>query len=332
MTTTRVILILVSPLFLATACGGGGSGSGSGGNTPPPPSAGLGITPSNGAQVAGVAYQAALASGDIASLASNSGLTGSAGGGLAAASPEAQAGRQGSTVLQNVPVGPTTSPCAVSGSITISGDLANPLTLTAGDTISASYDNCDDGAGEVVDGDMDFEVDAFSGDILSGAYDMTMTMNITDFQVSSATDVITGNGDGTATINTLAAPYVEASVSGNSMTTDTNSFSQTLYNYVSAQTVDSGVSPSPYTYMSSGTLDTTRLGGVIDYTTTVIFEGFDADYPYVGELLVVGDNSSARLIAQPNSIDVVIEIYDNTTGTGTPVDVINTTWADLASM
>ena len=63
-----------------------------------------------------------------------------------------------------------------------------------------------------------------------------------------------------------------------------------------------------------------------------MFEGFDANYPHVGELVIVGDTSSARVTAQSNAIDVVIEIYSNTTATGTPDSVINTTWTELADL
>jgi hypothetical protein len=325
MKTARLSLIL--PLFLLAACGGG---SDNGGNSNPPPRAGFGINAANGMHVSQVTYQSASSSGEIAGLAGNSGLTGNNGGGLAKPGlAQAPAGSIGS-VLQKVPLGPTTLPCAVTGDVTISGDIADPLTLTAGDTIIVDYNNCDDGVGEVIDGTLDSVVDAFQGDVLGGAYDMTMTMELIDFQVTSGTDVLLGNGDGTATINSLAAPYVEASVSGQSMLSDLNGSTELLTNYASAQTVNPGISPSPYTMTASGTLDSSQLDGAVTYSTETMFEGEDANYPHVGAMLIVGDGSSARMIAQPNAIDVVIEIYDNTAGTGTPTDIINTTWAVLA--
>jgi hypothetical protein len=68
------------------------------------------------------------------------------------------------------------------------------------------------------------------------------------------------------------------------------------------------------------------------YSTPVMFEGEDTNYPHVGQMLIAGVDSSARIIAQANAIDVVIEIYSNTTGTGTPDDTIMTTWAELAGL
>jgi hypothetical protein len=301
-------ITLILPLFLLTACGGG---SDNGGNNNPPPRAGFEITAANGFDVAQVTYQSAAASGEIAGLAGNTGLTGNGGGGLAKPGLAQQPGGSIGVMLQKVPIGPTTLPCAVSGEITLSGALEDPLTLTAGDTIVVDYDNCNDGIGD---------------------YDMTMTMNLISFQVTSATDVLLGNGDGTATINTLQAPYVEASVSGMSMLSDLNGQTETLTNYASAQTVDAGISPSPYTLTASGTLDSSQLDGAVMYSTPVMFEGEDTNYPHVGQMLIAGVDSSARIIAQANAIDVVIEIYSNTTGTGTPDDTIMTTWAELAGL
>ncbi len=326
---TRTSISLLIPLIFVTACGGGSSTV----NNPaaPPPPTGFVITPTNGMQVAGVAYGSVVSSGDVAGLAGNTGLTAGGSGGLAKPALNSTSGHTLISIMQKIPFGPLTLDCAVTGSFTVSGELENPPTFTAGDTIVAEYANCDDGLGEVLDGTLNFVVDAFTGDIFTGIYDMTMTMNLVDFQATTDADVVMANGDGTATLNTLAAPYVEASVSGNAMTTDTNSGSETLTTYSSAQTLDAGLDPAPYTMVASGTLDSSQLPGAIDYSTPVMFQGFDSDYPHIGELLVSGDSSSIRLIAVDN-VDVLIEVYSNAAGTGAPDDTIATTWAELAAL
>ena len=313
------------PLILVAACGG--SGNSVGGNTPPP-NEDFGITSSNAKQASKVAYQSVITSGDIADLVGSSGLTGN--GGSNFSKPDAGTQLKGaiSSLVQNIPFGPTQLPCVVSGSLTISGDLANPLTLTAGDTVIADYDNCDDGVGEIIDGTLDFVVDVFTGDLITGAYALTMTMDLVNFQVATAIDVSTANGDGTATLNSMLAPYVEASASGNSMTTDTNGATETLSAYSSAQTIDAGLDPAPYTMIASGTLDSSQLSGVVAYSTPVMFEGFGNDYPNTGELLIDGGGSSALLVAI-NNVDVRIEIDSD--GDGTVDDTIMTTWAELTS-
>lgn len=325
----RVFACTFSSLVLLAGCGGDGSYSGGNNNPPPPPPTGITITPNNAMQVAQVAYGSVVASADIASLAGDSGLTASSGGNFTKPAVVAKIGATLPSVILSDPIGPLTLPCAVSGSVTISGDLTNPLTLTAGDTILSDYDNCDDGQGEVIDGTLDFVVDAFAGDILAGLYDMTMTMDLIDFQTTTATDVLMGNGDGTATLDNTLAPYVEASVSGNAMTTDMNGVTETISAYASAQTFDGNLDPAPFTMTAAGTLDSSQLAGVVEYSTPLMFEGLGSDYPNTGELLIAGTDSSARLIVQ-NNIDVHIQI--DADGDGTVDETIMTTWAELESM
>ena len=325
----RSILIALVPFALA-ACGGGSNDSDPGSSNPPP-SAAMGIDAGNGLQVAQIAYQSAVASGEMADLAGDTGLTGNSGGGLFKPST----GNPGIIDnLMQIAVGPLELACNVSGTVTITADLndATGQTLSAGDTITTAFSACDDGIGEVLDGTLEAEILMITGDVLSGIYEMTMRMDLTNFQSTTATDVLLATGDATATIDTLETPFVEASVSGSSILTDTNGSTETLTNYSSAQTVDTGVIPSPYTLVTSGTLDSSQLTGSVTYSTPVMFEGADDNYPNVGEMLITGDSSSARLIAQANGVDVVIQIFSNTTGTGTPDSTINTTWTELAGL
>ena len=324
-------LIALTPLAFAAACGGGSDGAGNGGTLPPP--TGMTIDRNNAMQATAASYDAATQSGGYASLAGANGITADAGGGRAKPAIAA-AGRAFDRLLQKIPFGPDSYPCAVAGTVTFSGNIADPVVLASGmlspgDIFLVVYAGCDDGTGEIIDGTIDMRVDAFDGDVLTGAYVLTMSMDVTDFQVATATDTLLGNGDATATLDTEAAPYVEASVSGDSMTTDTDTHSDTVTVYASAQTLDARVSPSPYTMRASGTLDSTRLAGVVTYSTPVVFAGFDDEYPGTGELLVEGENSSARLVAIDN-VNVRIEI--DADGDGTVDDTILTAWAELAAL
>lgn len=334
----RATFSTLIPLILLAGCGSSDGGiSGPGNNNPPPPPAGFAITSANGLQVSQAAYQAVITSGDIAGLAGSSGIASSPGGGLAKPGIQQQFAGTLAGILQKVPVGPTVVDCLSGGTVTVTMDVAdlNVLLggmLSVGDTILTEYAMCDEGLGEVIDGTIDSEVNAFNGSILVSSYDMTMTMNVTNFQVTSGADVVTGNGDAIATLNTLAAPYVEASVTGNSMTTDMNSSSSTQSNYASTQTLDATMSPAPYTMVSSATLDSSELSGAVTYSTPTMFQGFDADYPNAGVLLVTSETGSATLTAETNGVDVTIRIYASNDGTGDPVDTIMTTWAALATM
>lgn len=317
--------ILLSSLVLA-ACGGSSSGI-----TPPggnPGAGALAINGSNGAKASNAAWQSSNRSADMVGVAGSSGVVSNPGDlnkVMVAPSSQTIVG-----LLATVPFGPIPQPCLVSGMLTISGDLADPIsgTLTAGDVINVSADMCDDGAGEVLDGDMSMVVDAFSGDFLGGLYNLTMSMTLTDLSATSATDTITSNGDATVTIDTTQAPFVLASVTGTSLTTDTNTSTETLTDFQTTQTVDGTMQTNPYTLASTGTLDTTELSGTIDYDTPVTFLGDDFGYPHTGELLVTGASSSARLIAV-DADNVRIEIDSD--GDGTIDETLNMTWDELAS-
>ena len=334
----RAAFSTLIPLILLAGCGSSDGGiSPPGDNNPPPPPAGFAITSANGLQVSQVAYQAVVTSGDIAGLTGSAGVASSPGGGLAKPSVRGQFAGTLAGILQKFLVGPTVVDCLSGGTVTVTMDVVdlNVLLggmLSVGDTILTEYAMCNEGIGEVIDGTIDSEVLAFDGNILVSSYDMTMKMTVTNFQVTAGADVVTGNGDATATLNLLAAPYVEASVSGNSMTTDTNSSSSTLTSYASAQTLDATLSPAPYTMDSSGMLDSSELTGAVNFSTPTMFVGFDADYPNGGVLLVGSDTGSATLTAEMNGVDVTIRIYASTDGTGDVVDTIMTTWAELAAM
>jgi hypothetical protein len=277
--------------------------------TVPPPD--LALTSTNGMQALQVAYLTASSSSDMAGLVTNTGVSADPG---AVSKLPGQLTKTLSTAISQVPIGPETLPCDVSGSITVSGNLANPLTLSAGDTINMDADNCDDGLGEVTDGLINTTIDEFAGDIASGAYRMTMSMVLTNFQVTIADDVLLSHGDVTVMIDTMTPLTVAGSVGGDEMTTSSNASSETLYEY----TMD-----------ASGTVDSSELGGVVEYSTPTTFRGFDNDYPSSGVLLVTGAGGSTIRLITVDNVNIVIEIDSD--GTPPADETINTTWVAFTS-
>jgi len=315
--------ILAVSLILG-ACGGSSSGPASVDS----PASNLAITAANAPTAAKVSYQSASSSGDLSDVGGSLGFGSSMKSALqkTGGPPELDGFLVG--VLAKIPFGPDTYPCAVTGTITISGDIADPFTLTAGDRFRVVSAACDDGAEEVVDGTIEFTVTEFSGDLSLQAYRLGMTAILDNLQVSTAGDTIASNGDVSIILDTTDTPFVFASTAGNSMTTDSNTSSETLTNFSSTQTVDLGDVTAPYTMAADGTVDSTRLEGVVHYSTPVPFEGNENNFPHTGELLVTGANSSARLIAIDDT-NVRIEIDSNLDGT---VDAtIETTWLELTS-
>ncbi len=330
----RVATGTLIPLFFIAACGGSGN-SFNEENEPPPTATGLAIDANNAMAVAGAAYNAAVESGELASLAGTTGLTANKTTGSSKPLAQARIKSLLGNIVQKVSLGTDVYDCLSTGTISVTIDVVDPLVLATGalsvdDSFLIEYSNCDDGAGEVIDGTIDMTVTAFDGDLFSGLYDMTMAMVVTALQVTTPTDVMSSNGDATARLNLLGSPYAEASVSGTSMTIDYNSFSDSIRDYSSMQTVDAGQAESPYTLVAQGTLTTTRLAaGSVDYSTPVIFAGIGFNYPHTGEFFVVGANSSVRLVVD-NDVDVHIDIDLN--GDDVIDQTIVTTWAELTSM
>jgi hypothetical protein len=322
---------LLIPLFIAmlalTACR---SGDTIGGFVPaeaqPTPS-GFTITSANALSVTQESWGASVQSADLVGLfGSSGGFVASVPGTVNKVQGIASAISSGGGTLQGVPIPPTEIPCAV-GIVTVSGEIFDPFTptLTPLDFIESFYTDCDEGTGEIINGMVTMTVDAFAGDLALGVYDLTATFVLTNLRVTTATDDLTSNGMVTVALDTTMLPAIAASVSGSSLTTSGITDSETLSNFSAAQAVDAGLQPAPYTMDSSGTLDSSVLAGVINYSTPVTFQGFDFDYPSSGEFLVTSGTSSLRLIAL-DSVNVRIEI--NNDGV---IEIIDTTWAAFAN-
>jgi len=337
--TNRKTFIPVALSVLLAACGGSGGGDG----PVVSPDLTLAITSNNAMQVARVAYDSATASQGFADADGGFFFLGAAGGisksndGIEATG-KAGDGGAGDNGGSFVPIPSETIDCFVSGTQTISGELADPVTptLTAGDYFQYEYAACNDGLGVETNGTTRMDVDAFSGDLLSEAFSMTLTLTLTNLQETlfegqstTPTDVVNSHGAVTVSLDVTQQPFFSTGISGNSMTVSNNAGSDSLTNFATNFTVDTGLFPSPYTTSSSGTLDSTQLAGVVRFSNPVQFEGLGSDYPNSGEFLVEGLDSRLRLIAV-NNIDVRIEIdlgADNTVD-----DTIVTTWAELAAL
>ncbi len=322
----RSKFMIVGVVSVLAACGGGGGGGVTAVTSPVPT---LSIDANNAADVAKVSYESALATGDLGALTTDGLILSNEPGGTFAKLDKAIAGVAKTGARQAfVPIPEETADCASSGTVTVSGEIADPFTptLSPGDFFVINYNACNEGLGDVIDGGMRLDINSFSGDFLNQRFAMSSTLTLTQLQVTTTEDVLTSHGDATVSLDTLDAPAVATSLSGNSMRSDTNTSSETATNYASSVSVDGGQVPAPFTMSASGTLESTQLSGVVSYSTPVAFTGFGADYPSAGEFLVTGASSSLRLIAVDN-VNVIIEL--DTNGDNTVDETIQTTWAEL---
>lgn len=320
----RLPISLLATALLTSACGGG-DGSPFGGTDPVSDS--FGIDSGNGVAAARQSYAAVLASGGIAELGGPAGLSSAPTDGSAVARQAITPDELALDVVSLIPFGPDVEPClGGTGTVTLSGDIAVPGTLTTGDVFRIEYDLCDEGQGEVIDGVIELTVRDFSGDLFLGTYLLSMDALIETLSINTGTDTLIADGDATITLDTQDTPYIATSVSGSGITQSSNAGTETLTGYSSNQTLDGNQDPAEYTMEAAGRLDSSQLPGVVDYSTVTTFRGFVPAYPREGSLLVRGDNSSARLVVVDDS-NVRVEIDSN--GDGEADDVIDLTWDEF---
>ncbi len=316
---------LVAIATLTVACGGGG-GNDFGRDTPDTGNA-VPIDSANGVAAARRGYEAAVASGGIAEL-SDSRILGSAPvDGYAIARQAMSAEDLALDVVSMLPFGPVVEQClGGSGTVTITGDIGSLDGLSAGDTFRVEYDLCDEGQGEVIDGIIELTVTDFSGDLFLGTYLVAMDAVIDSLSIATGTDTLTTAGDASITLDTTNLPFVATSVAGSSVTQTSNAGTETLTNYSSDQTVDGNQEPPPFTMAASGSLDSSALGGAVDYSTEAEFRGYVPGYPGEGVLLVEGSGSEARLVVIDEN-NVRVDIDTNADGVvDTSVDL---TWEEF---
>lgn len=316
--------------IIVSGCDADTSFSGITTNPPPVPAGSLTITSANAPAAMTVALRAALESagvGDVAGVigagTANVGNMNKVSGGEFYSATLVNA-------MQKVPFGPIEQGCLISGTITISGDLADQFAISfaVNDTLNVVAADCIDVVGETVNGTIDYLFTTITGDILLGPpYRLVFDVVLTNFQVADNTGTSIANGNVTVSVDTTDPNLVWiVSINGTQLTIDGATGSDTISNFDTTETVDTLVVPTPYTLTSSGTVDSTDLEGPVDYSTPIMFEGTGQANPTTGEFLVTGASSSVRLIA----LDAVnVRLESDFDGDGVVDETTDTTWDAL---
>jgi hypothetical protein len=226
--------------------------------------------------------------------------------------------------------------CSGGGTIAISGDVADPTldTLSAGDTLSIDFDGCNE-SGILISGSLDLTINATSSAFFDGTppFDIDISVVMAALTVTDTGSTFSGNGDIRLVLTEDALGNYGATLSGNSVTISEGGQTETLssYNYVLTGNDSSG----DYSIDIAGTINSTILGGSVTFITDQPFTGNDfigTGDPTEGVLLMTSDfdGSQARLTAQPDGINVMIEV--DADGDGVFEDTVMTTWADLDSL
>ncbi len=313
----RLLAVSILMAAVITGCGGGGGNNGTVDTGPT-----LAITADNGEAVAATVTTGVLAMFEITEGVEGPILEPTAG----TLSLLRKIGKMPRTFYQ-VPV-QGTEPCDVSGSVSLSGDLADPTTITEGDTITGVFENCDDGDGFLIDGVLALTVAGVEGDIFSDVFRLTLDMVLTNLTVTSDGESIAGDGDLDYTLDTLNFPAIMTALSGTELSIAAAGESVTFRNFDQTLEVNPGMVPTSYAAEANGRLDSSVLGGSVDYDTVVTIQASgDDNPPYTGEILVTGATSSQVRIVVASEEVVSLEIDVN--GDGVVDEFIDTTWAAL---
>ena len=306
-------------------CGGGGGG---GAPLPPsgPPATGT-INTGSVLAVTGRSMDAAFRSSRFGDITNVVGLT------TVSASDPATLGAGtiskpgGWTAWSEIPVGPETTSCIDNGTVTVSGDIASPLVVRAGDFLDYEWEDCDDGLGQVINGHIGLTFTEFDGNLLAGRILLGVSLVVDNFQVSESTEFNLTNGDLSLIIDSRTQPETTIETIGNSLIINDGISTETLKDYASTVTEDTSMFPSNFTTEATGRVTSSQFSGEVSYDTPVAFQSSGGGYPYVGEMLIFGTGGSNVRIIAMDEVNVRIEADYN--GDGASDATIETSWAAL---
>jgi len=223
--------------------------------------------------------------------------------------------------------------CGGGGTITASGDLADPNALTPGDTITGVFTNCRE-VDFLISGRMDMTINSISSGFTGfPPFDIDVSTTLTNLSASDSLNSFTADGDMRVAVSADTVGNVSATYTGNSLTVTDGGDTQTLtsYNYVLTGNDATG----DYSIEASGTINSTILDGSVTFLTVTPFTGNDfvgTGDPTQGQLLMTSnfDDSQARLTAQPDGVNIMIEIDSD--GDGIFEETVMSTWTTLDSL
>jgi len=309
------------------------AGCGGGGGSNPPPLELVEITSANAKSIAGAALVSSLEGGNFGAFAIPAGA---AFGGQSTQTAQlyskvgaiqgeqtASLVKQSQSGYMEAAIGSETTACDFGGTVTITGDIADPQTLSAGDAVTLQFVDCDDGL-TVVNGTLAMTVDSFSGDLGSGAFSLGVTLELTAFETVENGEVAAANGDVTLTMS-LSDPTVTITVSSSSLTVGDGNASQSLSAFALTHTFDQAT--GAYSIDAAGTVTSSAFDGAAMFDVIVPFAGTGSSNPLTGELLITGaEGATIRVIVLDNAF---VRLELDTDGDGTVDEIVDATWDEM---
>lgn len=332
-------------VFVLVGCGGGGGG----GPAPIvlPPSTPTLLSATNGQPAAALAFGATdtqalgdiggvVVTGAVASDGLNFSLAKFARTQLLSiikTAPQQTAMPAGLVIADTIACGPT--PNFGSVSLTIDDLDGNRNTLSSGDHIQASFNNCviDDSAALVrANGSLAITLNGVVGDprIPTPLWSLDASMSFSALRVSDGVEAASVNG----TIGFLLATQdnqtftSRLTIAGSGLTTSISGPAGTLTEHVFALTLDytENAATGAYEIDAFGTIGSTDplINGTIGFDTTTPFRGIAPGFPSSGKLVVFGAAGSILSLTAINANTIDLDLGDDT------INVVRLNWSDLS--
>lgn len=317
--------LILAVLTFSFVAGCGGSGGDAGSPNPTVPTAELvTITSDNATTVAGVVAQQVLEDNLFGALTTTGLPIASAGPGAAVALSSLSAVPLPANMLA---AQSTLQDCAVDGTVDVTIDVANSLTISVDDQFAFQFNACDDGTGSVLNGGLVMTVTAFEGDPTGEQFLLGVSMELSAFQVTQNGNVTGASGTINIEIDSTMPPITTITVSATALTTTQNDVTETVSSMTITVTENAGTIPSSVSVETSFRISSPRLGGDVIVSTSISLESAGEGYPFSGQLEIEAAGNTGVIIIALDSDMVRLEI--DTDGDGAPDEVVDLTWAEL---
>jgi len=224
-------------------------------------------------------------------------------------------------------VGPIELPCDYLGTFTVTGNVANPDTLSVGDRVTLVFAGCDDNLGYVLDGRLALVVRQLQGDPQTDVFLFGLDLTLTSLHVTETNQVYSADGEFRLTLDNLDFPVTVLGLVGSRLALSEGGDTYTLTSFDHSIEIDLGVVPQAIVAEVVGTFASDALAGRVDYLTAVPFRATGDNDPDTGQLLIKGDLKSTVRVNVLDSTNVRLDIDEN--GDNITDAFVDTTWQEL---
>ncbi len=224
-------------------------------------------------------------------------------------------------------LGPDTRDCVGGGTLTWSGNLADPDTLTPGDTLTLVFEACVDAQGNELDGQLDLEIVSVSGDLLGGLFEVRAAARFTALTLTAESLTQRADGEAALELDTASPPVTRAAVSGTRLVLLEGETRYELASFAVESTRNELLDTD--TLSTTGTLTSSLYSGRAEFVTVVPFRSQGENLPDTGELVIAGADNATITVRPLDSQNVRLEL--DLDGNGSVDEIQDVSWADIGA-